>query len=664
VSQELRVASPPLKPLLVYDGDCHFCRRWIARWQRATGDAIDYLPFQDESIAGRFPEIPQEDFAQAVRLILPDGSVRFGAEAVFSSLAEAGRERWLLRLYRRFSAFADLSELVYEEVATHRSFLSKLDRIYSGPGLVPLSYVRVRFIFLRGLALIYLIAFVSLWGQIDGLAGSRGIVPARSLMETLKVTATDHHIGLDRYRLVPTLAWWSSSDRALNWQCSAGVSLSLLLLFGIAPAPALFLLWCLYLSLTTVCSPFLDFQWDQLLLETGFLAIFFAPLQLVERPLRQAAPSSTVLWLLRWLIFRLMLESGCVKLLSGDASWSHLTALQVHYETQPLPTWIGWYAHQLPAGGHAVCTFLLLGIELVVPVLIFAGRRARLTAAGFFVFLQVLILLTGNYTFFNLLAILLCVPLLDDDVLKLRRRQSAVAEMPPSPTRGARWPRFILLPIALATVVVTFMELLGAMNVPERWPAPLIAFCDWLRPLRSFNNYGLFAVMTQKRPEIIIEGSNNGRDWQPYEFKYKPGDLKGEPRFVAPFQPRLDWQMWFAAVKGLRQNPWFYNFAVRLLENSPEVVALLARNPFPEAPPKYIRALLYEYHFTDMATRRATGQWWRREYQGVYLPPISLPERNHGAEPGRRSASRKSGFEGAALGWTGRHYHLSLSATT
>ena len=303
-----------------------------------------------------------------------------------------------------------------------------MDRIYSGPGChcLPLSYVRVRFVFLRGLALIYLIAFASLLGQIQGLAGSHGIAPAHTLMETLKAEAANSHVGLERFHLLPTLAWWSASDHALNWQCGAGVGLSLLLLFGIAPAPVLFLLWCLYLSLSTVCSPFLNFQWDMLLLETGFLAIFFAPLQLVERPLRQRAPSSLVLWLLRWLLFRLMLESGCVKLMSGDLSWWHLTALRVHYETQPLPTWIGWYAHQLPPGAQAVCTFVLLCVELVVPVLIFAGRRARLTAAGFFVLLQILIMLTGNYTFFNWLTILLCVPLLDDDVLKLRRGKSAL----------------------------------------------------------------------------------------------------------------------------------------------------------------------------------------------------------------------------------------------
>lgn len=626
MSQPLRVASPPSKPLLVFDGECQFCRRWIARWQRATGDAISYLPFQDESVAARFPEIPRENFERAVILILPDGSLCNGAAAVFRSLSEAGRERWLYHLYQKFPGVAEMTELFYEEVATHRSFLSKLDRVYSGPGDTPLEYIRVRFLFLRGLALIYLIAFVSLYGQLDGLIGTHGIQPAAAMMQQLKEHVAADHIGLNRYHLLPTLAWWSASDSALHWQCGAGIGLSVLLLFGIAPAPVLFLLWCLYLSLATIGSPFLNFQWDQLLLETGLLAIFFAPLQWLERPSRQGRPSALVLWLLRWLTFRLMLESGCVKLLSGDVSWWHLTALRVHFETQPLPTWIAWYTNQWPVGFLVFCTFMVLFVELAVPVMIFAGRRARITAAVIFICLQVVIMLTGNYTFFNWLTIVLCLPLLDDDILKFHRRPSTIVEMPPA-TRPARWPRYVVVPVAIITVMVTLMELLGTMGIPEKWSKPYLELFAWLQPFRSFNGYGLFAVITKTRPEIIVEGSNDGEVWKPYEFKYKPGDLKARPQFVAPFQPRLDWQMWFAALGSPRQNPWFFNFEIRLLQNAPQVLALLKNNPFPMAPPKYVRAQLYEYHFTDTATRRATGNWWRREYLGVYLPPVSLTEK-------------------------------------
>jgi lipase maturation factor 1 len=630
VSHELRVQAPPPKSLLVFDGDCQFCRRWIARWKNATGEAVDYIPFQDPSVASRFPEIPQADFAEAVHLIRPDGSVSRGAEAVFRSLAEGGRHRWLLWLYRKIPTFVDLSELLYEEVALHRTALSKLDRIYAGPGLQPPSYIWTRFVFLRGLALVYLIAFGSFWMQVDGLVGSEGIAPAQSFMAAMKQQAAQGHWGLKQFFMVPTLGWWSASDSALHWQCALGMACALALLAGIAPALMLFLLWAIYLSLSSVSEPFLNFQWDELLLETGFLAIFFAPLQWWERPSRQSRSSALMLWLLRWLIFRLMFESGCVKLMSGDAAWWNFTALRVHYETQPLPTWLGWYAHQLSPSVQTFCVLVMFAFELVVPAFIFAGRRLRLLAAAMFAAFQVLILLTGNYTFFNWLTILLCVPLLDDNTLLIfRRKTSAAAESDPAMHRALRWPWPVMLCLTMFVVTLTVIPLLGAAGVRQSWPAPVVWLYKWTHPWRTFNGYGLFAVMTPTRPEIIVQGSDDGRDWKAYEFKYKPGDVRRAPGFVAPYQPRLDWQMWFAALEGPRDNPWFFRFEYCLLKNSPPVLALLGSNPFPKAAPKYIRALLYEYHFTDLATRRATGAWWRRELKGLYAPPLSLEDFRH-----------------------------------
>ena len=617
----------------MFDGDCQFCRRWVVRWKSATGGAVDYLPIQDPAIAAQFPEIPAADFAEAVHLILPDGTVSRGAEAVFRSLSEGGRERWMWGLYKKFRPFAELSETLYEEVALHRTFFSKLDRIYSGPGLEPPGGIRVRWVFLRGLALIYLIAFLSLGAQMQGLIGSHGIMPARELMSAVKVAAAQNHLGLERFHLFPTLAWWGDGDGALRWQCALGVGGSLALLAGVAPPLMLALLWALYLSFCTIGSPFFNFQWDILLLETGFLAIFYAPLQWLERPSLQARPPALAVWLLRWELFRLMFESGCVKLMSGDPSWWNLEALRVHFETQPLPTAIGWHAHQLPAGVLALAQILLFAIELGAPALIFCGRRFRLVAAAAFAALQVAILLTGNYTFFNWLALLLCVPLLDDRVLRRFRRAGGQAPTG-DPLRPARWPWPVMLGLTALIVTVTWMQVLAVAGVGKRWPAPVVALCGWLEPLRSFNSYGLFAVMTQTRPEIVIEGSNDGRSWEAYEFKYKPGDVMRRPGFGAPYQPRLDWQMWFAALGSARGNQWFLRLEWRLLQNTPSVLALLERNPFPAAPPKYIRAMLYEYRFTDIPTRRATGQWWRRELKGVYAPPLALENFRPAAEPG------------------------------
>jgi lipase maturation factor 1 len=322
-----------------------------------------------------------------------------------------------------------------------------------------------------------------------------------------------------------------------------------------------------------------------------------------------------------------MFESGCVKLMSGDATWRNLSALRVHYETQPLPTWIGWYAHQLPPGAQTFCAFVMFAIELAVPIFIFSGRRLRLVAAGIFTVFQALIMLTGNYTFFNWLTILLCVPLLDDKALSFFRKRAAPDLEPHPPARRtARWPWPVTLCLTVVIVPLTTIPFLTTMGASQSWSAPVLWLYGWAQPLRSFNNYGLFAVMTTTRPEIIVQGSDDGLNWRDYPFKYKPGDLRRAPGFVAPYQPRLDWQMWFAALGGPRNNPWFLEFEYCLLQNSPPALALLGPNPFPEKPPRYVRSLVYEYHFTDRATRRATGAWWRRELKGLYVGPLTLDD--------------------------------------
>lgn len=627
------MASAPAKPLLIYDGDCAFCARWVRRWQQATGDLVDYVPFQDANLAVRFPGLPREQLRTAVHLIAADGAVCRGAEAVFRALAEQPHERWLLDWYEHSPTFAGATEWAYRFVARHRTLFSTFTRLVWGRHTEPPEHFLVCWVFLRCLGVIYLAAFLSLWAQVSGLIGSNGILPAKLTMEAARRQMTAANVGAERYHALPTLCWFDTSDRFLKLQCAAGVVLAALLIIGLAPAPCLFLLWLIYLSLTTVSRDFLGFQWDNLLLETGLLAIFLSPLRLLPGLSGTAPPSRIVLWLLRWLLFRLMFESGCVKLLSGDPAWRNLTALRFHFETQPLPTWLGWYAHQLPVRAQTISTAIMFIIELGVPFMIFAPGRLRQIGGGTLIALQLAILLTGNYCFFNLLTIALCLLLLDDDALRRlvpsRWRSSPVLSVQPAAGAKARgqWLQLITVPLAVVVILISLLQFLSMARLRGPWPRPLIALYSGLAPFRSFNSYGLFAVMTTSRLEIIVEGSNDGVAWLPYEFKYKPGDVKRRPRFVEPHQPRLDWQMWFAALGDYRHNRWLINFCVRLLEGSPEVLSLLERNPFPNAPPRYIRAMSYEYHFTDFTTRRETGAWWRREPKGEYMPVISLRER-------------------------------------
>jgi lipase maturation factor 1 len=623
VQSGIKVATPPPKPLMVYDGDCRFCGLWIRRWQQLTGDAVDYLPSQDPQISARFPEIPPEQYQTSVQLIEPGGTVFSDAEAVFRALAKSPNYHWPLHFYESSPLFADIIEWSYGFVARHRTVFSYLTRLLWGKHVEWPDYYLTRWVFLRLLGAIYLIAFVSLWTQIIGLIGHDGIIPVDQYMPAVKEQCNAQGIGLERYHILPTLCWLNTSDDFLQFQCGAGVFIAIVVIIGIAPVPSLALLWLLYLSLMTVGRDFLGFQWDNLLLETGFLSIFFAPWGLLPKLSREPPPSRIALWLLRLLLFKLMFSSGCVKLASGDPTWRNLTALAFHYYTQPLPTWIAWYASQSPLWFLKFSCIGMFVIELGAPFLIFLPRRIRFAGAGGIAFLQILIMLTGNYTFFNWLTLALCLLLLDDFVLqkvfpaRFRLQHTGRKTLP-------HWRLGFTIPLAFIFGSISLLQIVAILGVQSPLLAPIAALDGRLEPFRTINGYGLFAVMTASRHEIIVQGSNDGVHWLDYEFKYKPGDVNRRPLFVAPFQPRLDWQMWFAAFGDYQQNPWFGNFCVRLLQGSPDVLALLEKNPFPDKPPLYIRAEVYDYHFTNATERWAIGAWWTREYLGEYLPVVSL----------------------------------------
>ena len=609
----LRVRDAPSKPLLIFDGDCHFCRRWIERWRELTGGAVEYAPFQE--VASRFPEIPREAFERAVHFIDQNGTVYRGAQAVFASLGTTRGGRRLAWCYEHVPGFAPLTEGVYGFVARHRQLASFFTRAFWGRDVRTPAYFESRQWFVRGLGAIYLIAFVSLWIQVDGLVGAQGILPVGEYLQLAR-----QHLGSNAPFLLPTLCWINSSDAFLHFLCGAGAIISVLLMAGLAPVLSLVLLFVLYLSLTVAGQTFFNFQWDILLLETGFLAIFFAPVRWrMDRD--QAAPFSQAgFFLLKLLLFKLMLMSGVVKLTSGDDSWWDLTALDYHYWTQPLPTVIGWWADQHPAWFKKFSVAFCLFVEIVVPFFIWAPRRLRHIAAGLLIFLQIAIAATGNYCFFNLLTIALCLLLIDDTVWPSRDRRSP----DPRGTRSSMVQHWAAIAFLIITLPINAMFVLSAFRTQATWPPLIAALQGYVEPLRLVNGYGLFRVMTKSRPEIVVEGSADGVEWLSYEFRWKPGALDKAPRWAAPHQPRLDWQMWFAALGNYRRNPWTGNLLERLLRNQPEVTRLLAHNPFSSAPPRFVRARRFDYRFADSAEHGATGAWWKREERGDYRPAISL----------------------------------------
>jgi hypothetical protein len=462
--------------------------------------------------------------------------------------------------------------------------------------------------------------------------------------------AVRQQLGTDAYFLLPTLCWFDSSNAFLHFLCGGGVVLSLLLIFDVAPALSLVALFVFYLSLAIAGQVFLNFQWDVLLLETGFLSIFFAPWRLWPQELlwrRTAAPPATAypvsragLFLLKFLLFKLILMSGVVKLTSGDESWgwlnhsfhwSALTALDYHYWSQPLPTVFAWWADKTPEWFKHFSAAFCLAVEIIVPFFIWAPRRPRLIAAGLIIFLQLVIALTGNYCFFNLLTIALCLLLIDDAAVGATRR-GIRAPINDAPTATPARPRralpnqmysYAAIVVIVVTLPINAWVIFSAFKPQSRPPGWLANFYEQLEAFRIVNGYGLFRVMTKDRGEIVIQGSADGIDWKPYEFKWKPGDVKRAPGWCAPHQPRLDWQMWFAALGSPEQNPWLVGLIVRLLEGSRDVTGLLARNPFPDEPPQYIRAMFYRYRFTNNEERQRTGAWWKRQELREYLPTIS-----------------------------------------
>ena len=506
------------------------------------------------------------------------------------------------------------------------------------PDLRPATYLFSCWLFLKLIGVVSLIAFISYWVQADGLIGEHGILPYTEFLQNVDRHWQENDTGISKFWLFPTLLWLNQSTGALTVLFIVGIVASSLLIAGLATPLAAMTAWITYLSLTTVGGVFLSFQWDILLLETLFLTVFFSPLRWLDRLARRPHPPTLVRWLIWFLLFRLMFESGLVKLTyfgaEGQNTWRDFTALDYHYWTQPLPTWTSWLLHWLPEWLHRISLSMMFAVELACPFLIWFPRKIRMVGFSALFGFQILIAASGNYGFFNLLSASLCLALVDDQSLPrfIQRFIGSPHDRRP-PHTVIRVARLLLLSPLCALILwqgINFLQddFRGNRTEPGRqrreptvWEREIT---HRIQNLHLVNPYGLFRVMTRTRPEIVIEGSVDGLTWKPYVFKWKPVSTRETPEFTTPHMPRLDWQMWFVALhveaRGTFETapPWFSLFVQKLAQNNNSVLSLLRENPFPQDPPRLLRLHLYHYTFCKPEIRRTTGAWWERKLLDRY----------------------------------------------
>lgn len=483
-----------------------------------------------------------------------------------------------------------------------------------------------RWIWLRALGAIFFSAFYALAFQIHGLIGRHGILPVQEYLTQVSVA------GAKRFWYVPSVLWLNASDHALTFVVLAGLASSLLLVMNVWPRLQIAICTVLFLSCVTTLQDFSSYQSDGMLLEAGVISWFFAPRGVRPGLASRDPPSWASLFMLRWEWFRIYFESGLVKLMSGDPHWRNLTAMDEYYQNGPLPAWPGWYIQHLPHWYHAFTSLFTLVVELVIVWALFAPRKIRIACAVVCTGLQIGIIATANYAFLNHLVLMLGVLLVDNRAIVWARRvvlrRSAaepkdplVAEEGSSVGNGA--PRFARGDISLAVLGWLFYATWWAFISPgsrSLFAAPERA----LEPFRFANAYGLFANMTDQRYEIEFQGTaDSGKTWIAYPYRYKPQDIMERPGIYAPYQPRFEWNLWFASLEPWRANTWVVNVQARLMQSSPDVLRLFRRDPFAGKRPTAVRSVLWQYWFTDWNTHRQTGAWWRRTELGLFAGTVS-----------------------------------------
>lgn len=467
------------------------------------------------------------------------------------------------------------------------------------------SYWFARFIIQRGVGISYLIAFLVALNQFKPLVGENGLYPVRRFLNKIP------------FKKSPSIFYWKYSDSFFTLVAWTGVILSLLAVFGISDMGPIwfsmliwFLLWVFYQSIVNVGQLFWGYGWESLLLEAGFYVIFLGPLQFEE--------SIFVIFILRWLVFRVEFGAGLIKM-RGDSCWRNLTCMNHHHETQPIPNPLSWFFHNLPEGYHKFETLGNHFVQLVSVWFLFFPQPFASIAALLIMGSQFYLIVSGNYSWLNWMTLVLATSGLSDSFL-----QSFISVSIPATAMAPSW--FWILTIGL-TLAVIWMSKGPVMNMIS--PSQKMNFS--FNPIHLVNTYGAFGSVTRNRREIVIEGTtdevvNENTEWKAYEFKGKPTDPSRIPPQIAPYHCRLDWQMWFAAMRGIRNAPWLVRLIQRFLEDDEPTLKLIKNNPFEDEPPKYIRARLFNYEFTSFKEKRETGHWWTREYLSPYLNPVSLKD--------------------------------------
>jgi Lipase maturation factor len=477
-------------------------------------------------------------------------------------------------------------------------------------------YWLTRFVLLRLLGFVYAVAFLAAAIQLVPLIGSDGLLPLAPYLDRVA-----EHLGSrwDGFWALPTFFWLGASDLALRAVAWTGFALSCAVVAGYANAIGLAALWALYMSIVHVGQDWYGYGWEIQLLETGFLAIFLVPL-VDARPFPRRAPPIALIWLYRWLAFRIMLGAGLIKV-RGDSCWRDLTALYYHFETQPIPNPVSRALHFLPRGLlRAGVAFNHLA-ELVAPWFVFAPRVARRIAGAVIVAFQATLIVSGNLSFLNYLTIVPALACFDDRVWSrllpralVRRAERAAAEAVPS--------------VAMQRISWAVVALVAALSIQPvaNLASPGQIMNTAFDRFDLVNTYGAFGSVGRERWNVVFEGTaddaaDESAEWKPYPYRALPVALDRRPVVIAPYQPRLDWQMWFAAMATPEQYPWTVHLVWKLLHNDAGALSLFAENPFPERPPRYVRAVLYRYAFAPAGDPR--GRWWTREEQGLWLPPLS-----------------------------------------